>query len=286
MPPAMSSDPMPSAAPRPTRRRLLAAAAGLPSLLSAAALAAADAKAGGDAAGDVEGRAPRARDVGRKFNADGSPMTFEGNTIVGHLRPQGPDYETFDAWLDIARELPRHGFARKLTQTPSSSWHVTLFGGVNDVDRGTPAWPRGLARDLPIAEVNRLMLQRLERLDRPATGPCAFVVDTRTPATLRHDGTLGIPLRPADPATDRRLAEARDAYADLFQLRRPDHEAYRYHVTIGYFVRVLDEVEAIALRDATADWCRRLAARGPLLIPAFHYCTLRDMFAFRELRPA
>ena len=163
---------------------------------------------------------------------------------------------------------------------------MTLFGGVNDVDRGTPAWPRDLARDLPIAEVNRLMLQRVERLDRPATGPCAFVVDTRTPATLRHDGTLGIPLRPADAATDRRLAEARDAYADLFQLRRPDHETYRYHVTIGYFVRVLDEAEAIALRDATADWCRRLAARGPLLIPAFHYCTLRDMFAFRELRPA
>ena len=65
-----------------------------------------------------------------------------------------------------------------------------------------------------------------------------------------------------------------------------DARADSFHELAYSLVRVLDEPEAIALRGATADWCRRLAARGPLLIPAFHYCTLRDMFAFRELRPA
>lgn len=257
------------------RRRLIAATAGLPALAHAQASAPA-----------LPASAPRTepRDVGRKFNADGTPMPFEGNTFLGHFTQQGNGYEVFDAWLDIVREMPRHAFARRLTLTPTSSWHVTLVGGVNDADRHTAAWPSDMSRDMPMAEVNRILLQRLERRRATPLAPCRFVIDDRRPPSARREGSMGIPLRPADADTATRLRAARDELADLMRLRRPDHDDYGYHVTIGYLYRFLDPAESAAMQAATADWMRRLAARGPLVIEGFHFCVLRDMFAYREIR--
>ncbi|HEX6705278.1 MAG TPA: DUF1868 domain-containing protein [Albitalea sp.] len=260
----------PEAMPSLPRRRLLAAAT-----LSAVTSA--------RAADPPFGRA-HPRDVGRKFDADGTPLPFEGNTFAGHVGQQGADYETFDAWLDIVREMPRHGFSRKLTLVPPSSWHVTLIGGVNDVDRTTPAWPTDLARDTPISQVHRTFLERLhQRRARPLEA-CRFVVDTERPPRTRIEGTLAVPLRPADAADAKRLGAARDELADLIRLRRPDHDTQRFHVTIGYLYRLLDATEAAAMQAAAADWISRLAVRGPLRIGAFHFCVLRDMFAYREMR--
>lgn len=253
------------------RRRLLAATASLPAAVWAQASPSA---------------APAAypRDVGRKFNVDGTPRRFEGNTFVGHLVQQGSSFEAFDAWLDIVRELPRHDFARKLTPVPTSSWHVTLIGGVNDVDRQTAVWPTDLPRDMPIADVHRLLLQRLAQRRKALLAPCSFVVDATRPASLVHEGTLEIPLRPLDEATAGRLREARNEFAEMMKLRRPDHDRYGFHVTIGYLVRFLDATEAAAMQRATIDWRQRLAAHGPLTIPSFHFCLIRDMFAFKEVQ--
>lgn len=224
------------------------------------------------------------RDVGRKFNSDGSPMPFAGNTFLGHVNHQGADYETVDAWLDIVREMPRHDFARKLTLVPTSSWHATLIGGINDVDRNTAAWPSDLPRDMPIAEVHRVLLRRLEGRRAAPLAPCSFMVDLARPLPRRHEGTLSVPLRPADAATARRLSDARDEIAGLIKLRRPDHDRYGFHVTIGYLHRFLDDRESAALQAASIDWRQRLAERGPITIGSFHFCVLRDMFAYREIR--
>jgi len=223
-------------------------------------------------------------DVGRKFNADGSPMPFAGNTFIGHVSPQRVGYDSFDGWLDIVREMPRHDFARKLTLVPTSSWHVTLIGGVNDADRATSAWPADLPRDTPIADVNRVLLQRLERRRTPPLAACSFVVDTNRAPAPRREGSLGLPLRPADAATAQRLSDARDELAELMLLHRPDHDRYGFHLTLGYFFRFLDDAESAALQSTFADWTKRLAERGPLTIAAFHFCVLRDMFDYREIR--
>lgn len=257
------------------RRRLLAAVAGLPAVAACA-----------QTQPPVPVAPARAypRDVGRKFNADGSPMLFEGNTFLGHVSQQGAGYETYDAWLDIVREMPRHDFARKFALVPTSSWHVTLIGGINDVDRRTAAWPSDLPRDMPIAEVHRVLLQRLERRRTAPLAPCSFVVDTGHPPSLRREGTLAVPLRPVDAATAKRLSDARDELAELLKLRRPDHDNYGFHVTIGYLYSFLEEAESAALQAASTEWRQRLAKRGPLTIGSFHFCVLRDMFAYRELR--
>ncbi|MFY8018038.1 MAG: DUF1868 domain-containing protein, partial [Inhella sp.] len=168
----------PSAPAQLHRRRVLLAAAGLPAL-AAAAQAAAPSNAKPEPTGPSH-----PRDVGRKFYADGRPMTFAGNTFLGHVPQQGAAYEMFDQWLDISREMPQHAFARKLSLVPTSSWHVTLMGGVNDVDRATPVWPSDLPRDMPMDEIHRRLLQRVQGRRTPILAPCNFVVDTDAPAPL------------------------------------------------------------------------------------------------------
>ncbi len=250
-----------------TRRRLVAAASGL---LPAVAAAGTD-------------RLPD--NVGRKFNADGSVRRFAGNSFVGHVGQQGEDFEVFDALLDIYRELPLHPFARKLAVLPPSSYHVTLMGGINDADRRTVNWPADIPREAPMEEVNRICLDRLSGWRAGTLTPCDFVVDVERPPRPRTEGTLGLPLRPADAAAAAKLGAARDRLADLIGLRRPDHDSYRYHVTIGYLFEFLTPAESAAMQAATVAWMTRIAAlQRPVRIRSFDFCVLRDMYAFRAVR--
>lgn len=221
------------------------------------------------------------RDVGRKFNADGSVRRFGGNTFIGHVGQQGADYEQFDALLDIYREMPAHAFAHKIALTPPSSYHVTMFGGLNDEDQGRARWPRGLPPDMPVDAVTREWLRQLKT--RPPLADHRFKFEFGNPALMK-DGAPHVPLVPADDATARRLKGLRDELSAFTGLRDKDHERYRYHLTFGYLHAVLSDGEAQALKSATEDWVRRLSARvGAIAIPAVEFCSFRDMYAFRVL---
>ena len=137
------------------------------------------------------GTKPTPADVGRKFNADGTVMPFAGNTFVGRIPQQGPRFALFDALLDVYREVPTRGFASKLTMLPPSSYHVTLFGGVNDADRNTPNWGVPFAHDTPVDKINALYLDRLRHVARAPGRSFEFVCNT--PPAAASDGTLHVP---------------------------------------------------------------------------------------------
>lgn len=221
------------------------------------------------------------RDVGRKFNADGTVKHFGGNTFVGHVAQQGRDYDLFDGLLDIYREFPAHGFASKIALTPPSSYHVTVFGGLNDEDKGRARWPRTLSADLSVEEVTQQWLRELKK--RPRLVEPRFEFAFGTPVAMT-DGAPHVPLHPVNDTTARRLAALRDALSEFTGIRDKNHDAYKYHLTVGYIHQLLTDQEAQSLKAATEGWVERLAARsGTLTIPAVHFCSLRDMYAFREL---
>ncbi|MCE4371210.1 DUF1868 domain-containing protein [Xanthomonas hortorum] len=253
-----------------SRRRLLAAAAGA-SLLSTALPVLAD----------LADKAPPP-DVGRKFLRSKRPMPFAGNTFVGHLEQQGDGYDSFDRVLEIYRELPEQRFANKLAVLPPSSYHVTLLGGVNETDRAHGPWPSDLARDVALADINASFLSRLQQRDAAPLGACRFLVDPTAARTGSHDNLL-IPLLPADAATAQRLETARQALMTLTNLQRPDYTNFRFHISLAYLCETLDAAEQVAYRLAVGDWLKRLAAAGPITVPRFHFCTFKDMDAFREV---
>ncbi|PTT90595.1 DUF1868 domain-containing protein [Pelomonas sp. HMWF004] len=229
-------------------------------------------------AGPVRAAELAGKDVGRKLNADGTVHPFVGNTFIGHVPQQGEGYETFDTLLDIYREVPRHSFAHKLMLLPPSSYHVTVFGALNEVDRGTRDWPQALPADIGLPAVTQRWLELLRGRPKLDPAPFDFVPDV---VTRKIDGAPNIPLRPANAATAARLATLRDELSNLTGIRRVDHDSYLYHLTFGYLRRHLTSTEADDLMRATSRWTAALPPR--IRIPAFHFCSFRDMFSFREL---
>lgn len=221
-------------------------------------------------------------DVGRKFFADGRVKPFLGNTIVCHLPQQGAGAEPFNALLDVYREMPQYSFVRKLTLLPPSSYHMTVFGAANDQDRRVPLWPADLPLDLPMAECNRLLGERLRRFqlgeDAP---PYRMRVEPSEPPASEAPITLR--LVPIDETENVRLRRLRDRLSKCLAIRAPSHDTYRFHVTLAYLIRWLTLEEHREFRGALEHWRETVARRCPVIeLGAPEYCTLKDMFAFER----
>ncbi len=223
---------------------------------------------------------PAPPDVGRKFFANGRVMPFAGNTIICHLPQQGEDAEPFRALLDIYRMLPSHSFARKIAALPPSSYHMTLFGGANDKERRASLWPSGLPLDMPIAQCNRVLGDRLRtfRLGEEG-GPYRMRIDLAEPPV--DEAPLTIRLLQADEGEAARLRRLRTRLSETLGIRAPDQDQYRFHITLAYLVEWLTDEEKQDFRRTLAGWKDMLATRAPvLMLGAPEYCTLEDMFAF------
>lgn len=222
------------------------------------------------------------RDVGRKFFADGRVKPFAGNTIVCHLPQQGEGSEPFNALLDFYREMPQHAFVRKLTLLPPSSYHMTIFGGANDQDRRLPVWPADLPLDMPIADCNRVLGERLRdfRLEE-STPPYRMRVDLAEPSA--DEAPIVIRLLPVDDAERLRLSRLRDRLSKRLSVRAPNHDAYRFHITLAYQIQWLTPAEHAEFRRVLKGWHENLARRCPVIaLGAPEYCYLKDMFAFER----
>ncbi|MBO9738471.1 DUF1868 domain-containing protein [Xanthomonas axonopodis pv. begoniae] len=225
---------------------------------------------------------PPPADVGRKFLRSRRPMPFAGNTFVGHLEQQGDGYDSFDRVLNIYRQFPEQRFAHKFALLPPSSYHVTLLGGVNEIDRAGGPWPSDLPRDHALADIDATYLARLKERAAPPLGACRFLVNPTAARTGINDNLL-IPLKPADTQTAQRLEAARQALMQLTRLQRPDYTNFQFHISLAYLCDTLDAAEQTAYRTAVRGWLTQLAAAGPITVPRFHFCTFKDMDAFRTV---
>lgn len=232
--------------------------------------------------GMATARDPRLPDVGSKFDAQGHVLPFAGNTIICHLPQQGEHAAPFRALLDLFRELPRHGFARKLTLLPPSSYHMTLFGGANDQQRTAAAWPAGIPLDAPIDECTRILQGRLDGFALGGAGPIRMrIALDDSPADERP---LKIRLVAADAAEERHLRDLRDRLAERLRLRSPTHDSYEFHITLAYLYQLLSPAEHRDFRAMRTAWHKRLATRCPeIRLPLIEFCRFPDMFHFERL---
>lgn len=223
-----------------------------------------------------------APDVGRKFSSSGCPLPFAGNTFLGHLEQQGEGFKTFDTILNVYRALPETSFFRKMTALPSSSYHITLFTGVNECDRHSGPWPAGISRELALEELNRCFLDKLNLRQPGLSESFDFIVDSDAPLPGRNDNFF-IPLKPADQTTHNRLQKIRDELSEITGIRRDDHCSYQYHITLGYLLQTLDGAEMLEYREKSMEWREMIAKAGNITIREFEFCTLRDMYSFRRI---
>ena len=221
-------------------------------------------------------------EVGRKFYADGRVHPFRGNTVICHLDQQGPNSGFFDALLDIYRQLPILRFSPKITALPPSSYHMTIFGGANDPDRKPGLWPASIPLDTPIEECTKILGNRISNAKLDNFAPIRMRVDVSEPAESETPFTIR--LIPFDDAENQRLRALRNTLSGILEIRSPNHDAYRFHITLGYLIRMLDASELQEFRAAFKAHHVEVAKNCPVIeFGQPEFCSLEDMFHFKQI---
>lgn len=174
--------------------------------------------------------------LGLKFGRDGSPLPFRGNTIISHIPATAPEAP---ALAELARRLRDLPWGGRFAFLPTSSYHMTVFEGVTYGERTPDRWPEGIASDMPLEDITRRFIDRLRGLAVPqrfAMRPIGLV-------PMGTGGTV-VGLEPADEDIARQIRGLREAFALILGLRKPNHDAYRFHITLSYLLEWLSPAEA------------------------------------------
>ncbi len=220
--------------------------------------------------------------AGEKFYADGRVHPFPGNTIICHLPQQGPDSGCFDALLDVYRDAPSRAFIRKVALLPPSSYHMTVFSCTTDNDRGSGSWPSGLPRDATMAECSRYLGEKLRKFPLQTDLPICVRVDPQDPPS--SEAPLKIRLVGADANEERKLRTLRDRLSSYLGIRAIAHDAYYFHISLGYLLQPLTAEEQQSYRAALSAWRKSVMQACPkIMLGAPEFCTFADMFAYHRM---
>lgn len=217
------------------------------------------------------------RDTRLKFNPDGRPRSFAGNTVICHL-PQQSRFR--DAVAALGDALRSSSFAGKLAVLPSDSYHVTILGGLNDQDRARYGWPSDIPINAPIANCNHIIGQRFEQFKIVEELPLRFRIDKER--TQSRQLASGLQLVPADQNEKAKLSRLRNHLADdVFRYRAKNHEMFGFHISLAYQMRGFTSKEWREYENIHERHLPIILATAPVIelgVPEF--CTFEDMYRF------
>lgn len=211
------------------------------------------------------------RHLGTRYDRNGNFLQEPGNTVVCHLI-NGSASER--AVLEVRDRIMSMPDANKLTFTPVSSLHMTLFQGIIEYRRALPYWPDNVPLDTGIDEMTDRYLKRLQGFE--GAGSFRIKVIDVTPA--------GLTVKGAAPEDERTIRAWREALSMQFGYRHPDHDAYVFHITFAYLIDWLSDDRLPAWQDLFDDCLELLDREAPVIEihpPAF--CRFNDMNHFEEL---
>lgn len=211
-----------------------------------------------------------------KFADNGSARPFAGNTIIC---PLPKDSVIFRELVRVHNEFAQHVFAQRLALLPPSSYHSTIFSGADDHDRQPNLWPADIPLDTPITECNRILAAKIGKVRFPGSLPLRYRIDTAPKSQSKDISTVR--LLPFDNAENQKLRDLRNRLSDVMQIHAPDHDRYRFHITLGYFVQPRTPEELDDYRITLFAALERLTSKIEsieLQTPVF--CTFENMLAF------
>lgn len=213
--------------------------------------------------------------IGQKFYEDGSVRQFKGNTVVADVVPGS---SAFEAMGRLRQMVIDAGLDDHLILLPEDSYHITYISGFNDQQRIDGYWPDALSRDASMEEADDYVTAAIESAGIP--GPARMVFDN----VGWGAGCCIIRLKPADEQQHKMLYDFRERAADAMGVRRPNHEKYRFHISLGY-TRIVTEGEAEERRQKLIKEMEAFMAQQPEFTTTQAYMAyFDDMHAFSPTR--
>jgi hypothetical protein len=180
--------------------------------------------------------------VVKKFHPDGSSKAYLGHSIICRLPQHSPLADTLRKLRTELSEHTHSGLFRNEALLPESSWHMTVFIGVRDLERGAHVMPReGYATDIknrsglegPYNEWLAYTTQQVRGivLQQQMRPPYSLLVERSAPEI---DYSIGLRLR-ATSDTEVKLEHLRQQLAQQIGITPPSN--YVFHVTLAYLLR-------------------------------------------------
>lgn len=213
--------------------------------------------------------------IGQKFYEDGSVRQFKGNTVVADVVPGS---RAFDTMCKLRQMVIDAGLDSHLILLPEDSYHITYISGFNDQQRIDGYWPESFSREATMEEADDFVTKAIESVGIP--GPARMVFDN----VGWGAGCCIIRLKPADEEQSKILYDFRDRAADAMGVRRPNHEKYRFHISLGY-TRIITEGEDDVRRLQLIEKMEALMKAQPEFLTTQAYMAyFDDMYAFSPTR--
>ncbi len=210
-------------------------------------------------------------DVGTKFERDGRVRDFPGNTTVAMVAPDTAAYRLGE-W--VQQRLTDEPYGHKFALLPPDSFHMTTMELLCDAIRTPERWSAALPLDATLAETDRFFISQMQHVETPTGLRMAY-------DGLSNGRGLLIMLRPADEPTAAALHTYREQVAQATGVRFPDHDTYRFHMSLAYRILHLTEAEQHDFDATCAGWDAHLRQEfGVLHLPAPRLSFFDDMFAF------
>jgi len=167
--------------------------------------------------------------IGVKFNSDGTPIKYPGNTVIADVGKENPAYAVLH---QISSRLRQVKFNDCFIFLPENSYHVTIIRGMNDNVRKSGFWPPELALDTPMDQVDDYFAT--------AAGAVPVSADIRMKfVRLQINGDdVRVCLKPADMEQEQLLKDYRSQVAQRLGFQLPGHDEYIYHVTMAYILKL------------------------------------------------
>ncbi len=211
--------------------------------------------------------------VETKFHRDGAVRRFPGVSIVAELRPDVPQHALL---LEVQERARGASFGPKMSVLPPASFHMTVFDLLCAEVRRPENWSSELPLNAPLDEIDRWTKTRVDAVgDWPGPSRMGFA----------EIGPLGVSLHvildPADEVVVSTLAGFREAVSLATAIRHPNHDSYRFHISLAYRIAAFDERETADFEAFRAANSRLLARSfGTLTLPQPELTYFDDMFSF------
>ena len=216
------------------------------------------------------------RDTVLKFNPNGTPRPFKGNTVISHLPAQ---CKLRDEMVSIHEELMRSSYIHKLGPTSTDSYHMTVYPGANDQDRGVSAWPSYVPIRATIEECNIKVGEKIASAQLECKLPLRMRIDAD--ATLARKTASGLTLAGVDSVEEKKLRSLRNQISALYGLQLPDQDTYRFHMTMSYQIAPFTSQEWASYQTMFSRHVNRIVQEIPVIeLGVLEYCTFDDMFRF------
>lgn len=204
-----------------------------------------------------------------KFEDDGTPKEYCGNTVISLLKEENKEILEAAAW--VQEQLKKESIARNLVFLPKDSFHMTWISLCREIDRMTDEWPKGISRDTRMSQIDQILKERIDSL--LPTAPVRMEIDQCFPDVIL--------LRPADEESERTLRAFKDQAAELTGIRHPSHEKLGFHITVSYVLYEWTEEEKKECDRICAQLTEVLRNRvKTFVVPQPQFVVFNDMLKF------